>query len=256
MRKSLIALTVVIPMLLVTSVCRANFLTNPGFEVPEQTNEGLPAGSPYFGNWIGDNSEIVTAQDGIVPFEGTRMLQMLNTQPGGAFYTTSGELFQLVDLSAYVGAIRAGGVMLDGSIQVNRITGDATTDTSFSLRLWAMSRARTAPGSFVALSSSEGLATETTSTIVDADPGSWQLVSAVLDLPVETDYAILQFAFDENVSNDGSGIEFDGHYMDAATLTLSAVPEPSTIVLLILGGPPVVGASLCRADRSTRRRPR
>lgn len=255
MNKPLLALTVMTSILLVASVCRGNFLTNAGFETLEQTNEGLPAASPYFGNWIGDNSEIVTAQDGIVPFEGARMLQMLNTQPGGAFYTTSGELFQLVDLSAYVGAIRAGGVVLGGSIRVNRIAGDAGTDTSFSLRLWAMSRARTAPGSFVALSSSEGLATETTSTIVDADPGSWESVSAVLDLPVETDYAILQLAFDENVSNDQTGIEFDGHYMDAATFTLSAVPEPSTVVLLVLGGAPVVGGSMYRAHRSTRRRP-
>jgi hypothetical protein len=48
----------------------------------------------------------------------------------------------------------------------------------------------------------------------DGDTTTWELVTTNLTLPVGTDYVGIHIAPNENVFNDTTGTEFDGHYAD------------------------------------------
>lgn len=67
----------------------------------------------------------------------------------------------------------------------------------------------------------------------DGDPLTWENISVDLILPIETDFIAIDVLAGENIFNDASGEEFDGHYADAVSLTI--IPEPATLLLVGLG---------------------
>ena len=70
----------------------------------------------------------------------------------------------------------------------------------------------------------------------DGDPSTWEIASASLLLPIGTDSLAVRLTTSENVFNDGSYPEFDGHYADVVSAEMVIIPEPATLLLLLGGG--------------------
>ena len=54
-------------------------------------------------------------------------------------------------------------------------------------------------------------------------------------LPIGTDSLAVRLTTSENVFNDGSYPEFDGHYADVVSAEMVIIPEPATLLLLCVG---------------------
>ncbi len=183
-------------------------LTDGGFE------ETPPGSTPSdFGYWGHDLAELVTAENGITPLEGDRMLKFLATFPDGPSAPARDcDMEQLVSLCGM--SIGAAGVEAEVTAHFNRVLGDAETDTEFSIRL------RSYAGSPADYPSSAGsfLAESFITIESDGDPATWEELTSTLLIPAGSDYFVVWLAATENVYNDGVEPEFDGHYVDAVTV--------------------------------------
>jgi len=97
---------------------QANELANSSFETTETTNSGRPS---TFGVWSGDDSEIVSAEAGIIPRNGVKMLRFKNTNAGGPGLSNASEVYQLIDVTSLRTQIDAGQVTLNANAYFNRI---------------------------------------------------------------------------------------------------------------------------------------
>src|SRR5690606_33801650 len=88
--------------------------------------------TPRYGEWAQDLTEVVGAENGILPADGARMLRMVATAPAGAGGGGS-EAVQFVDVSAFSTMIDSGQVKFRTAVKVNRVPGDATTDRLFNI---------------------------------------------------------------------------------------------------------------------------
>ena len=202
----------------------ANQVVNGGFETVEPTDTPLPS---TFGDWGGDVTAIVTAEAGIVPPEGSRMLHFINTNPHGPHAEgVWSELKQLVDVSAYSGMISSGTALMTVSYLANRVAGDAETDTEFGVYIAAYAGPT---GSYPAQYKTP-LAVNYTGHITDSNVATWELITGDLLLPVNTDFVAVLIYAAENIVNDAVNPELDGHYADDVTFDVIApiVAEPST----------------------------
>lgn len=215
-------------MLSGTSPAHANLLTNGGFETDESTFVfGFPGLPASFGDWAGDLSAIVLAENSITPAEGARMLRFDATGNTAHAGLSSAEIYQLVDVSAFSSDITSGLATASVSAYFNRVSGDSETDTSFSISILALSGA---PGNF---SPTTFLDNNGAGIDSDGDHSTWESVSVDLLLPAGTDYLAVKLQANENIFNDGVAPEFDGHYADNISLEITAVPLPASIFLLI-----------------------
>ena len=60
--------------------------------------------------------------------------------------------------------------------------------------------------------------------ITDSDPGTWEKLAASMPLPTDTGFLAIQLMAVEDIFNDAVGVEFHGHYVDGAFLTVVAEP--------------------------------
>jgi hypothetical protein len=204
----------------------SQLLVNGGFETGT-ANIGAPPST--MGEWRGDGSAYVTAQLGITPFEGTKMLRLISAKyPSEYTVLIDSQYYQNIDLSAYAASIALGQATFSVSAMFNRVLGDAQTDTQFGLRI----RARTGTGSaFADLGTSVNLLLAS-----DGNPATWE-PWAINDyvLPQGTDYVQLEVFATENVFNNTSSLEFDGHFVDAVNVNVNIVPEPGSLFFLAIG---------------------
>ena len=220
-------------LLTVCSVSRAdNLLVNASFGTVVSTSTGSGDWPTDVGYWRGDTSEIVGAQDGILPLDGSHMLRFVNAGGPAATHYHASEVAQLVDVSSFSVEIEQGMLLARASAWFNRVLGDAETDTAFGVRLRACSGS---PTTFRGTSRVE-LTRVDNFIAADGDTETWEMASVELLLPAGTNYVAVDIYADENVRNDTTGVEFDGHYGDSALLTLEVVPEPATLILVALGG--------------------
>ncbi len=212
-------------LLLAAPQVQANLVTNSGFETSETTYGG---GYPkVFGEWEGDVSQIVSAQDSITPMEGIRMLQFKASGYYSGGYSSSSQIYQLIDVSHMEASIDAGLVTATASAFYNRVPGDTETDTRFTTSVRAHSGT---PGVFNP--SQPGLAASWSLILFsDSDLNTWEEAVANLLLPAGTDYLSIELRADEDAFNDPSGTEYDGHYVDNVSVTLTAVPLPAAVWL-------------------------
>ena len=193
----------------------ANLLLNPGFEHPEPTT--AESGRFATGQWEGDTSLIVTARDGIVPYQGTRMLRCEQTLPGSGGLTLGCQVFQVVDLAALRDKIEAGGLQLQGSFRANRIDGDpAVIDTEFRIGFLVYD------GDILGfdVNTATPIDSSYVSVLTDGDTETWELVSQTYTLPSQTTFVVVDIGPVENVLDQVglNELEFEGHYLDDAKL--------------------------------------
>lgn len=201
----------------------ANLLINGGFETSSPSG-GWPSN---YGYWGGDLCDFVTAEQGITPSEGARMLSFVATS-NVPCHLVSCQVYQLVDLSPYTSPVREGVAVATATALFNRVVGDAETDTQFYLNL------RACTGSVSNFYPTTYIASATGGIYCGADPGTWESVTAELALPAEADYLCVGVNAREDIHNDSSAPEFDGHYCDAVILTIEIeqwadVPDGTTV---------------------------
>lgn len=192
-----------------------NLLVNGCFETPEAV-----AGWPTtYGDWGMDVQTIVGPENGITPFVGSNMLRLETTGPDGSASGISADAAQLLDLSPFAAHVANGTARLRATARVNRVPGGATSDTEFRLYLWAYDL----PPAQFGPQWANHRGTAATSLLSDADPGTWELIETELVLPAgSTMVAVVVSAF-ENVVDDPTGPELDGHYADRVTLHLEVL---------------------------------
>lgn len=211
--------------------CEENLVTNNGFEIAESTQGSWPS---TYGDWNGDHSSIIVGPtSGITPLEGSYMLNLKGTSHGTSASSAGAcEVPQLIDVSQFAGLIASGQALVSASAYFNRVAGDAQTDTAFGIQIYAH---QGNPSSYP--SNRENgwwLLNKRADIFTDADPATWEQSQLFTLLPTNTTYIAIQMTAYENIYNDTSGIEFDGHFVDQVSLQIT--PEPATVVLLGVGG--------------------
>jgi len=191
-----------------------NLLANPGFE----TAVTVATSPTSTGHWQGDSAYSVILDQGIMPRSGNQMLrfQRSGLLPGAG--VVSSQQWQLVDVSTLASEIDAGKIRMDASIWFNRVTGDAQTDTRFDLRVLTFTGT---PANFPADYASPA---HITAGSILTTSNSWQTVALADTLPAGTRYLAVEIYAFENVQDDATDPEFDGHYADDASLVLTQLP--------------------------------
>jgi MYXO-CTERM domain-containing protein len=232
-------------VLLCTEWATASLIVNGGFETPFSTSGVLPT---TYGLWEFDPAYSVTAMDGITPLEGERMLRFEATDPLYRYQHEQSNVWQLVDVSGFRSQILSGTAVASASAWFNRVAGDAQTDTRFGLELWAFAGDPSDFPNKINQSPPDKLASAGRGLFSDSDPSTWEKVALELTLPKDTTFLALHIAALENVFNNAYP-EFDGHYADAVSLSITAIPEPTTL-LIWLG---LTGIGLLAAHRRRKR---
>lgn len=225
---------------IVATQSQAGLLVNNGFETQVPILSGPPSTT---GVWSGDPATIVQAENAITPAEGTRMLRFDGTYPGYAINGYTSGVFQLVDLSPMSAQIAAGTATAELSALFNRVAFDGT-DRTFMLQIAAYAGS---PSSFPSQYGSGGLANSTVTFVSDADVSTWEQLATSLVLPVNADFLAVQVTGIEDYDNAPPN-EFNGNYADAVSLTV--VPEPSTLALWSLFGTVGVGIGWWRRRKN------
>lgn len=188
-----------------------------GFESPTATSIGDPSTT---GVWSGDGTTIIGAENGITPYEGSRMLRFDDTFLGSASGLSS-DLWQLIDTSTISGPD------ITLSSRFNRVTGDLnSTDTQFRLEVGAFTGA-------VSGFPSNRIDQASIDLFSDADVGTWETLVLNYTIPANATYIGVLISAIENVQLDGISPEFDGHYAD--TVVLNVVPLPPAALLFLTG---------------------
>jgi len=186
-------------------------LVNGGFEANEALGGGMPTA---FGDWRNEQAQMVTAENGVTPFAGTRMLEFTGTAIAGGSTDDTSAVVQHVPMDSYSAAIAQGGVAVSVGARFNRI---AATDSQFLIELVAYNGTASSPGTVLnALSQS---------LLTDDDPATWEALTCSISLPVGTTMLAVYVSARENLNNNPSSPEFDGNYADAVTLTVTVGPD-------------------------------
>lgn len=237
--KTIIARTAVLAGLIsaLATTAGADVIVDGGFESTITPPLNLPNS---VGQWSGDLTQNVLAQDGITPFEGARMIQFVNSTPyGGAVGPIGSELWQIVDLSAYDGS---GPLQATAQGWFNRVGGDDNTDDQFSLVLSAYSGA---VSDFASMWMNSELALTEGFAYTDSNVQTWEMATTSMIIPDAADFLVLRVTATENVWDDADN-EFDGHYGDAFSLDITEIPAPAGAATMLLG----VGGLARRRRRS------
>jgi len=212
-------------------------LANPGFENDVEVAKGMPA---TYLTWGGDGHQQTGlypvesgSEQGMVihPSEGSRMLQFLGTtaspeDPNGE----ASELWQVIDLTPYSDEVNLGGVEAALSAKFNRVPGSSRVDRTFGIALFAFQGSVELVDSYWDRKNaplSEQLASTSITLNSDDDPSTWEPLACEFFIPPNTDYLVAQiYAFEDN-ADDPIG-EFEGHFADACSLTLTTRPRSSS----------------------------
>jgi len=227
------AIVTVVAVILAGGAAQAADVFDSGFE-----NDILQVSWPHtYDRWGGDVASIVSAQNGIAPRGGTKMLKFgLSGWDTGGLGAISSQVVHLVDVSAYADYIAAGEAVATFSACFNRVAGNDETDTAFEVRIEAYSGPTSQHTSKRA--DKAWLDRVLGEILTDDDVSTWEWAAAPMVLPTETDYLAVEVVALENIYNDISTNEFDGHYADDAFLTVT--PEPATLFVMLAGGLPAL----------------
>lgn len=202
---------------LVLQTASAGQLVNSSFETVEPLGGGPPT---TFGDWAGDQASIVTAENGIAPASGSRMLKFTGTEPAGGGTGDTSTTTQYVDLSPFAAEIAAQRLRVLITGKFNRI--DAT-DSEFAFELIGYDGTPSAPGSITTVRSQN--------IITDGNPATWQEASNYIIPPAGTKMVAVNVLARENITNNPASPEFDGNYADDLQLMFIVdSTEPPTLL--------------------------
>jgi hypothetical protein len=193
-------------------------IVNGGFESgPTYCNS-----SPHaYGVWSYDGAPVVTAENGIAPYEGSHMVRFDYTLPCAPGAEAS-ELYQTVDISSIAADIATGSAMVWAEYYVNRIAGDASTDTEFDIWIAAFAGS---PANFNPTISNPAIRLKVASSSIlsDSNPQTWERVIVLLEnIPAATTYLAVGIWARENMSPD-SIPELGVQYADAVRISYGSV---------------------------------
>ena len=199
-------------------------MTDPGFESNALTSIVNVLGPPYALNVWGDEASTITgAVGGVNPASGTKMLSMTTD------FNTVTQTLQEVDVSTYSAAINANAATADCSALFN--VGQNLSAAFGGVYLQFLD------------SSHNFLPPTTTNSLMtfDNNPSTWQLAGVSgIPIPINTKYLLMQVVYSDASLVDSSGADQAG-YVDDAKMTLTTVPEPASIGLLLCGASTMLG---------------
>lgn len=206
---------------------QADLMVNGGFETLVTTTGTLPDG---YGFWRGDMTSIVQAENDITPWEGVQMLRFVHTHRTGPTAAVGSELWQIIDVSSFESVIRSGRGSISASAFFNRVDHPLNNhiDTMFSIGVYAYAGDSS---SFPSQWGRSELGSRQTSLFSDSDMESWEQAMVDMLLPTATDFVAIRISATENVFNDITGTEFQGHYADGVEFRI--IPGPSSLLCLL-----------------------
>ncbi len=192
-----------------------NLLANPGFETVYNTVGNFPND---FGYWRGDLTAFTGPAQGITPYEGQRMMHLIASSAKGPTIAFIGsELVQLVDPTASGVDLSAGNAVAVVTAYYNRVPGDSETDTQFRVDVRTFAGD---PYTYNSQVNNSELSMVQKDLFSDGDVATWQACTAVVPVPPETGFVAVRVAAMEDVVNDATYPEFDGHYVDATSMVI------------------------------------
>jgi len=201
---------------------QAGLVVNPGFETMESIGSDLP---DTYGDWDGDDGTIVNGENGIIPFEGKCMLRFDAVSQSGASWGNTCEIYQILDVSGYEDLISSGSAIVCTSAYFNRVLGDDETDTKFGLYILAYDGSpSTFPSRWISNTYDSSLDWTAEGIFSDSNSITWEEISFDMQLPIETTFLVVKIAAREDVFNDYSYPEFDGHFADAVSVVIVSEP--------------------------------
>ena len=195
-----------------------NLLINPGFET-DAFGDLFPATA---GGWSGDIVSQVSSEGGIDPAEGNHMLRFDYTSYISAGSGGASELAQVYLLPEDLKTRVNGGesITIRQEAFFNRVDLDENTDSQFLMILMAFDGpTEEFPDKFLDRDN-QALAVASVSVISDSCINTWEKGTTEIVIPAGTEYIGVVIAALENIENDSTGTEFDGHYADAVSLYL------------------------------------
>lgn len=192
-----------------------DLLQNSGFETRD-AYVTLPDGPGW---WAGDITERVETEAEVTALEGELMLAFRSTghETWGPFGASS-QVFQIVDLRAHRVLTEAGARVL-ACASFNRVAGDSRSDRKFVLRVHGY-RGEPSTFPFQFGEASHEFAALRSAVLSDAQPETWERVCIDQTLPAPIDFAVVEVRIDEDVVDDPTAPEFDGHFVDDTCLAL------------------------------------
>jgi hypothetical protein len=185
-----------------------NLAANAGFE-EDRSETRWPTRS---GVWSGNRSTMVPAEREIQPRGGQRMLRFDMTSWGVPGECPNSQVSQIIDLSGYRDAVRAGKVRVVASAWFNRVTGGPATDRGMQISLFCFQGEHA--HNFDNYEHGRHLTVASARVDTDSDVSTWERATTEARVPAAADYVLVDLVAIENVRNDLTGPEFDGHYAD------------------------------------------
>ncbi|MGD0517059.1 MAG: PEP-CTERM sorting domain-containing protein [Thermoguttaceae bacterium] len=188
----------------------ANLLVDPEFDgTPALNTLATVFGPPFItGQWGAENGAIVGVDGGVTPLTAKTMLAEYS--PAGGYTQT----IQVTDVSA------------DPALSTYNLSAYFNADQHVSgAHAFVNITFYDSSNNLLGGPPSSGL-------ILDGNTSTWEQISLTATEPLSTKYIVSQVMYDENFLLGTDGAIHPG-YVDSASLTL--VPEPGTIVLLLSG---------------------
>ncbi|MEM1295241.1 MAG: FecR domain-containing protein [Verrucomicrobiota bacterium] len=201
-------------------------LNGADFEPGMSLGSGMPT---LPGVWGGDTSEIVPGFGEIQPRAGDGMLRFIAAHAVDRELQghVASELWQIVDLRSFANRVNAGEVRARLSAHFNRLPG--TANSQFAVSMMAF-RGDPRETSFYwnrkNETTSERLASSSSSLQADEEPETWEQLRTGFVVPAGTDFLVVNLFATQNASQ-GSEAPFGGHFLDQASLVLTAEARPS-----------------------------
>ena len=208
-----------------TPLAKANLLVDPGFEANPLTTAAAVLNTPnpmLPGVWGVEVATITGVDGGVTPAQGVKMLRMLDD----GLTTTQG--FQAIDVTSNAALIDSGGAAVNFSALFTADKNVPAANAAVYVQFFGASNY----GSLIGGPLGAGLT-------LDNSNLTWQTISVSGAIPVGTRWLLSQVAY------NNASIGVNPGYVDAADLTITAVPEPGTMALLLSG----VAGLLCFAWR-------
>jgi hypothetical protein len=220
--------------LVFSSPVRANLLVDPGFESGVVTTAANVLGNfpVYQGQWGQEVASDTGPNGGVTPFQGVLMHSMSDDG------LTATQTFQTTDVTAYSALINSGNATVNMSAMFDANQNLPAAIGAVYVQFFSGNSYGTQIGSGV-----------TSSLTLDALPATWQPISVSAPIPVGTTWIMSQVLYND-ASLHANGAMYPG-YVDAADLTITAVPEPGTLTLFATGG---LGLAACLWRRRRARR--